>query len=145
MQLEKFITKCISVKHVKQFLYVMRRGFEGCASVINGKGVLWEIDSFLDAKNAAKHFQLRLKKVRAQSGVPKKIRYENRIFYFLPFLSGQIVAKARALEPVFHIFTPVPFLSLRLSLNLRLEAHKGNPRQASTSGAQRAFTARSRS
>jgi len=52
---------------------------------MNGKGVLWEIEPFLDAKNAAKHFQLSPKKVRAQSGVPKNIRYENRIFYFLPF------------------------------------------------------------
>jgi len=57
----------------------MRRGFEGCAPVINGKGVLWGIGLFLNAKNAAKHFQLRPKKVRAQSRVPKKTRYENSI------------------------------------------------------------------
>jgi len=57
---------------------------------------LREIGPFLDAKNAAKHFQLRPKKGHAQSGVPKKTRYENRIFYFLLFLSGQMVAKASA-------------------------------------------------
>jgi len=121
------------------------KGIGGCASVINGKGVFREIGPFLDAKNAAKHFQLGPKKVRAQSGLPKKIRYENRILYFLLFLSGQIVAKARAFEPVFQIFTSASFLSLRLSLNLRLEAHKGNPCLTSSGGAQRAFTARGES
>jgi len=77
---------------------------------MNGKEVLWEIEPFLDAKNAAKHFQSSPKKLRAQSGVPKNIRYENRIFPFLLFLSGQIVAKARALGPVFQIFTSAAFL-----------------------------------
>ena len=76
---------------------------------MNGKGILWEIEPFLDAKNAAKHFQLGPKKVRAQSGVPKKIRYENRILYFLLFLSGQIVAKARA----FEVFWGIKFQVLK--------------------------------
>ena len=34
------------------------RGNGGCVSVINGKVVLLETGPFLDARNAAKHFQL---------------------------------------------------------------------------------------
>jgi len=41
------------------------------------------------------------------------------------------------LKSVFHIFTSASFLSLGLFLNLGLGANKGNPRQASTRGAQR--------
>jgi hypothetical protein len=48
-------------------------------SVINGKVVLLETGPLLDAKNAAIHFRLGPKKGRAQSGVPKKIRYEHKI------------------------------------------------------------------
>jgi hypothetical protein len=79
---------------------------------MNGKGILWEIEPFLDAKNAAKHFQLSPKKGRAQSGVPKNIRYENRIFYFLHFLSGQIVAKLVPWNLFSRSSPPLPFSRL---------------------------------